>query len=182
MSDRNVMLNEDNYFVWEFNTRLKLMKKGLLDHIDAIKTPIVDNQVPELWRVNDLKAFAIILMSIGINLQSSIRNPRTASEVCNILQSFHLRRNIHNRVQKKKELLQFKLVKNGDIMHQFQNFDNLCLSMEALDDGIREDEKLAILLRSLLDEYDQISKIIGNIQEIDVLQAKEMLRREFEGL
>ena len=74
MSDPNVMLNKDNYFVWEFNTRLKLIEKGLLDHIDATKTPIADNQVPELWRVNDLMAFAIISMSIGINLQSLFRN------------------------------------------------------------------------------------------------------------
>ena len=142
MNDPTAILNEDNYFVWEFNTRLKLIKKGLLDHIDATKVPIAENQVHESWRVNDLKAFAIISMSIGNSFQSLIRNARTASEVWEILQSFHLRRNIHNRVQRKKELHQFKLVKNGNIMHHFQNFDDLCLSMEALGDGISEDEKL----------------------------------------
>nr|CCA19076.1 AlNc14C63G4528 [Albugo laibachii Nc14] len=41
--------------------------------------------------------------------------------------------------------------------------------MEALSDGVSEDEKL-------------ISKIIENVQGIDILQAKEMLRRVFEGL
>nr|CCA24687.1 putative polyprotein [Albugo laibachii Nc14]CCA26369.1 putative polyprotein [Albugo laibachii Nc14] len=121
-------------------------------------------------------------MSIGVNPQSLIRNASTASKAWEILRSFHLRRNIHNRIQKKKELHQFKLVKNGDIMHHSQNFDYLCLSMEALGDGISEDEKLVILLGSLSDEYDQISKIIGDIQGIDILQAKDMLRREFEGL
>ena len=72
MNDPTAILNEDNYFVWEFNTRLKLIKKGLLDHIDATKVPIAENQVHESWRVNDLKAFAIISMSIGISFQSFI--------------------------------------------------------------------------------------------------------------
>ena len=33
------MLRDGNYFYWEFNARMKLAKKNLLDHIDATKTP-----------------------------------------------------------------------------------------------------------------------------------------------
>ena len=36
----NEVLNEDNYFVWEFNARMKLAKKGLMEHIDATKAPM----------------------------------------------------------------------------------------------------------------------------------------------
>lgn len=38
-AEENDAFNEDNYFVWEFNARMKLAKKGLLEHIDATKTP-----------------------------------------------------------------------------------------------------------------------------------------------
>ena len=37
MAEASVVLNEDNYFAWEFNARMKLAKKGLLEHIDATK-------------------------------------------------------------------------------------------------------------------------------------------------
>ncbi|CAI5728481.1 unnamed protein product [Peronospora effusa] len=37
--DADDILREDNYFVWEFNARMKLAKKGLLEHLDAMKAP-----------------------------------------------------------------------------------------------------------------------------------------------
>ena len=42
-TNTNDILREDNYFVWEFNARMKLSKKGLLEHIDAQKTPLEGN-------------------------------------------------------------------------------------------------------------------------------------------
>ena len=42
------MLIQHNYFTWEFNTRMKLMKKGLLDRIEGVKTP--DDEIVELWK------------------------------------------------------------------------------------------------------------------------------------
>ena len=39
-----------------------------------------------------------------------------------------------------------------------------------------------ILLGSLSDEYDQIIKMVENIQDIDPFRAKEILRREYEGI
>uniref|UniRef100_A0AAV1UFB1 Polyprotein n=1 Tax=Peronospora matthiolae TaxID=2874970 RepID=A0AAV1UFB1_9STRA len=37
--DANDILREGNYFVWEFNARMRLAKKGLLEHLDAMKAP-----------------------------------------------------------------------------------------------------------------------------------------------
>ena len=53
--------------------------------------------------------------------------------------------------------------------------------MEVLSDGISE-TKSDNTAKRLSDEYDQISKIIENIRGIDILQAQEMHRREFQGL
>ena len=102
-------------------------------------------------------------MSVSVNIQSTIRNANAASEAWNILRTFHLRRNIPNRVQKKKDLYDFKLRRGGDIMDHFQKFDELCLSMEALGDVISPDEDLVFFLGSSSNEYDQITKIIENI-------------------
>nr|CCA18129.1 AlNc14C45G3685 [Albugo laibachii Nc14] len=56
------MLNQDNYFTWKFKSRMKLMKKGLLDHIDGVNA-LYDENVA-LWKVNDSTAFAIVASSI----------------------------------------------------------------------------------------------------------------------
>ena len=64
----NDVLNEDNYFAWEFNARMKLAKKGLMVHIDATKAPSEGGVNSSIWKVNDIKAFAIICTMINSSL------------------------------------------------------------------------------------------------------------------
>ena len=67
-------------------------------------------------------------------------------------------------------------------MDPILKFDELCMSMQAIGDEVPRDEQLVILLGSLSNEYDQIVKIIENMGEMDLFLAKEMLRREYEGI
>nr|CCA27375.1 AlNc14C518G12025 [Albugo laibachii Nc14] len=54
--------------------------------------------------------------------------------------------------------------------------------MQAIGDEISRDKRLVVLLGSLPEEHNQISKIIENMPCMDLFQAKEMLRREFESM
>nr|CCA25054.1 AlNc14C272G9984 [Albugo laibachii Nc14] len=147
MSDPNVLSTESNYFSWEFNTRLRLMKKGLLDFIDTTKTPCIEDQAMGLLKFNDMKAFAIISMFVSVKIQSMIRIANTASVAWEILRTFYMRKNMHNRVQK-KDLYDFNLRIGGDIMNHFRKFDELCFSMQALGDVIGPDLKLVFCLEA----------------------------------
>ena len=69
-----------------------------------------------------------------------------------------------------------------NVMEHFLKFDGLCMIMQAIGDEILHHELLGILLGSLSNEYDHIIKIVENIQDIDLFRAKEMLRREYEGI
>nr|CCA26538.1 putative polyprotein [Albugo laibachii Nc14] len=52
------LLGDNNYFTWEFNARMKQMKKGLLNHIDESESISEDRTALAIWKVNDLKALA----------------------------------------------------------------------------------------------------------------------------
>ena len=96
------MLREDNYFSWELSARMQLMRKGLLDHIDLVKTPSEDDSNAGIWKINDMKAFAIISTMMSPNLQSMVRSACNTAQEWDILENF-LRRSLHNRIQKKRE-------------------------------------------------------------------------------
>ena len=68
------------------------------------------------------------------------------------------------------------------MMDHFLKFDEMCMWMQAVGDEISQDKQLVILLGSFPEEYNQISKIIENMPCMDLLQAKKMLRREFESM
>nr|CCA19021.1 putative polyprotein [Albugo laibachii Nc14] len=124
-------LQQNNYFTWEFSTRMKLMKKGLLDHLDELKTPNSEDSAAELWKVNDLKAFAIVASSIIPDLQSMARGGNTAAEVSETLRNFFLRNSVHNRIQNRRKLHEFKMRKGGNILEHFCEFDELCMALQA---------------------------------------------------
>ena len=172
-------LREDNYFVWEFNARMKLAKKNLHDHIDVMKLP---REMDEEWKVKDVKAFAIIATMVSPNFQTMIRSATSAAEAWEILKNFFVRRNTHNRVQMRRKIHEFKMGKGSNILEHLMKFDELCSSMEAISDGMDQDEQLIVLLGSLSADYDSIVKIIENIPNIDMMQAKEMIHREYESL
>ena len=138
---------------------MKLMKKGLLHHIDKSESPSEDPAASAIWKLNNLKAFAIILMSISPSLQAVIRCTCTTSQLWEILKNFYLRSSIHNRVRNRRRLHEFRMEKSQNIMEHFMKFDELCLSMQAYGEVINMDEQLVILIGSLSYEYDPIIKI-----------------------
>lgn len=176
------MLRDGNYFYWEFNARMKLAKKSLLDHIDATKAPQANDPRVEEWKVNDLKAFAIISTMIEPRFQSMVRNAGTAAEVWETLKNFFVQRNVHNRIQLRRELHEFKMAKGGNALDHLMKFDELCQTMAAIGDTLDDSEQLVILLGSLSEDFDQIVKIMENMSGIDVFTAKEKIRREYDDL
>lgn len=176
------MLHDGNYFYWEFNARMKLAKKNLLDHLDATKAPAANDPAAEGWKVNDGKAFAIIATMIDARYQSMVRNAASAAEAWEVLKNFFVRRTIHNRVELRRQLHEFKMAKGGNVMDHLMKFDELCQSMASIGDIIDESEQLVVLLGSMSSDFDQIVKIIENMGEMDLFRAKEMIRREYDDL
>uniref|UniRef100_A0AAV1V1N1 Uncharacterized protein n=1 Tax=Peronospora matthiolae TaxID=2874970 RepID=A0AAV1V1N1_9STRA len=72
--------NDGNYFAWEFNARMKLAKKGLLNHIDATKAPRGYDANASFYKVNDIQAFANVCTMISPSLQSMVRDAATTAE------------------------------------------------------------------------------------------------------
>ena len=66
-------------------------------------------------------------------------------------------------------------------MDHFLRIDELCVSMQAVSQEISADEHLVILLGSLTREYDQMFKSIENLHGMTPFQAKDILRREYDG-
>lgn len=71
---------------------------------------------------------------------------------------------------------------DDNLMEHLLLFDDLCLRLSAVGDTLRDDERLVILLGSLSSEYDSMVRIIEARGNVDLLEAKEMLRREYESM
>nr|CCA27886.1 putative polyprotein [Albugo laibachii Nc14] len=161
---------------------MKLTKKDLLIHIDATKAPSEGDADAFTWKVNDINPFATICTMINPSLQSMVRTAHTTAIAREILKTVFLRRSIHNHVQMRRKLHEFKMKKEESVLNHFLKFDELCMSMQAIGDEVSHEEQLVILLGILSEEHEQIVKIMENKADIDLFQAKEMLSREYDGI
>ncbi|GMF39891.1 unnamed protein product [Phytophthora fragariaefolia] len=111
-----------------------------------------------------------------------IRTAKTAKEASTTLDSFFVKRTIHNRIQLWKQVHEFKMTKGEKILEHLLKFDNRAMAMNAVGETISEDEQLVILLGGLTDDFDSIIKIIENKESVNMMEAKEMLLRETDSM
>lgn len=129
-----------------------------------------------------MKAFAIVCTTIQSKFLIVLQDGAVNCTRLGDFKDLFLRQSIHKRVQRQRQLQEFKMQKGGNMMDHFLKFDEMCMSMQAIGDEVSQEKQLVILLGSLSEEYDQITKSIENLQGINLFQTKEVLRREFESM
>ncbi|KAE9035953.1 hypothetical protein PR002_g7311 [Phytophthora rubi] len=134
----------------------------------------------EEWKAADMKALAVVAKMLSPTYQSMVREAASALEAWEILRAFFVKQSLHNRVQLRKQLHEFTLSSGGDLMGHIVRFDDICSRLAAVGETMSEDEKVVILLGSLPQEYDAMVRIIEASERVTLLDAKEMLRREYE--
>ena len=169
------LLGTDNYFHWEFNMKMTLARKGLLEHILEVK---LEQEMTEDWKVKDMKAFAIIAQGIEVKHQTKIRHARTAEEAWETLRDYYNKTNLQNRVALTRRLHEFRMDEGGDMVSHLDRFDELVLSMEAVGDTMDDARQMTVLLSSLPAEYEMIVSIIENSMGVTMVDVKEKLLKE----
>ena len=180
-SGLNDILTDDNYFMWEFNARMAVARKDLLDHVLVKPEPAVLRENPG-WKVADLKALAVLVKLLSPSYQCMVRECESAIEAWEVLKTFFAKKNLHNRVQIRKELHEFVMETGTSLMDHLLKFDELCLKLRAAGDSMDDDENLVLLLESLSVENDDMMRIIEAHSNVTLLDAKAMVRREYDNL
>ncbi|KAJ0388801.1 hypothetical protein P43SY_010495 [Pythium insidiosum] len=90
-SSNNDILNDHNYFLWEFSARMALARKGLAGHVEITPEKAVALSANEMWKTADSKAMGVIAKMLSSPYQAMIRNAKLAVEAWIILQQFHVK-------------------------------------------------------------------------------------------
>ncbi|GMF37442.1 unnamed protein product [Phytophthora fragariaefolia] len=155
-SNPNEILNVTNYFLWEFSARMALARKGLQGHVTAMKPEDAAHRETEEWKAADMKALAIAAKMLSPTYQSMMGVDncfRGVGDASGIL----CEANASQSSATAKRTACVRARTRGDLIMHIVRFDDLCSRLAAVGETVSEDERLMTLL-----------------------DAKEMLRREFE--
>ncbi|DBA00144.1 TPA: hypothetical protein N0F65_000467 [Lagenidium giganteum] len=141
---------------------MTLARKDLLSRIMPKPEDAMIRQ-SKTWKAGDMNSLAVLAKRLGPVYETMIREASIAFEAWELLRTFVMKQNLHNRVQLRKQLHELEIAQGDNLMSHLMKFDDLCLRLAAVGDPLGENEKLVDLLGSLSSEL-------------------EILRREFETL
>ncbi|KAG3105952.1 hypothetical protein PI124_g11898 [Phytophthora idaei] len=174
-----VLLGSGNYFHWEYNMRMTLVRKGRLGHIMTVKP---ESEITEARLISDTKALGIIAQGVELQHQTKIRSATRAMEAWGTLRDFYNRSTLHYRVTMTRHLHDFKMEDGSTMAKNLDAFDELVVGLQMLGEPVDESRQLVVLLSSLPAEYELIASIVENAKDITLIQVKEKLLKESERL
>ncbi|KAE8962655.1 hypothetical protein PR003_g25552 [Phytophthora rubi] len=170
-----VKLVEDNYFHWEFNMRMKLSRKGLLDNTIKPEFDAMSGRSTVQWKTNDLKALGVIAGDVSLTYQVYIRGATTAADSWRMLEKQFNRNTLKNRLIVTKKLHNFKMESGTRFAVHVDQFKEIALQMETIGEPLDETRQLVLLLGSLTEEYRMISTVLENTPNMTLAYAIQAL-------
>ncbi|KAE9303583.1 hypothetical protein PR003_g21974, partial [Phytophthora rubi] len=164
---------EYNYFHWEFNMKMKLSRNGLLAHIIKPEFDALSDRSTVQWKTNDLKALGVIAGDVSLTYQVYIRG--TAADSWRMLEEQFNRNMLKNRLIGTKKLHNFKMESGTRFAVHVDQFKEIVLQMETIDEPLDETRQLVLLLGSLTDEYRMISTVLENTPNMTLAYASHAL-------
>ncbi|OWY97971.1 LOW QUALITY PROTEIN: polyprotein, partial [Phytophthora megakarya] len=174
-----VLLGSGNYFHWEYNMRMTLARKGLLSHVEVVKQ---ESEETEAWLTRDAKALGIIAQGVELQPQTKLRSVSRAMQAWSTFREYYNRTTLHNRVTLTRRLHEFKMENGSTMSKHLDAFDELVVGLQTLGEPVDEARQLVVLLSSLPAEYELISSIVENAQDVTLNDVKEKLLKEYERL
>lgn len=161
-------LNNSNYFAWKFKMQLLLAKEKSWKVIsDAAPSPVTEE-----WRNKDQLAYATIGLNVEDDQLVHIRSAKTAVEAWNSLKAYHEKNTTNSKFRLLKSVMAMRLDDGGDmethvlrINEAFQQMTDLGITMEP------DDWKVAVLLGSLPDSYDNLVTALESRPEADLTSS-----------
>lgn len=166
-----VKLNNNNYQAWQFSVKMLLIREDLWDYVSPGVSP---DPVTDLWRKGDQKAIATIALLVEDNQHFLIQNTITAKSTWEALQKYHSKATLTSKISLLKKVCN-KQYKNGDDMEKYLfEFDELFAKLGNAGKQLDEDLKVALILRSLPENFDSLCVALEARQDEDL--KLEMIR------
>ncbi|GMF22453.1 unnamed protein product [Phytophthora lilii] len=151
--ESRVLLGSANYFHWEYNMRMTLARKGLLAHVEVVKS---ENEITEAWLVSDAQELGIIAQGVELQHQTKIRAATRAMQACNTLREYYYRTTLHNRVTMTRRLHEFKMEDESTMSKHLDAFDELVVGLQTLGEPVDEARQLVVLQSAVGVQADYI--------------------------
>lgn len=165
-------LNGKNYQSWKYNIKLVLMERGLWSFIDGNEEVPPDTAtaaVRKSYRLRSDKAYSLIALSVGKNLQVHISTTTDPKIAWDTLKSQFECVSIAQVVRLNRKFYAATMNEGTDILEHLTHMTTLAEQLREMNEEISDKKFATVVLGSLPESYDNFISSL-NTQKIEELK------------
>lgn len=150
-------LNNTNYFHWKQKMELLLLKENL--HHTLTQEPpnqFADASTLTKWNSENNQARGLIGLALEDGQLIHVKNLNTAREMWFALKEIHERETITSQITTMKKLCKLQMSENEDVETHLNVISELIQQLSDMGTHVEEKWKIAILLSSMPETYDNV--------------------------
>ncbi|CAI7887741.1 unnamed protein product [Closterium sp. NIES-53] len=146
-----------NYSAWKSKFQVLMMERRLWGFFDGMEKKTDNESDITAWKKKDQKAFATLILRIGINLVSSVRMciklEASAHEAWKRLETMHVNKTLHCNILARNAFYTVKM-RAGELMHVYATrVEELGETFMDLGGTVTEEDRILTLLCGLPEEW-----------------------------
>ncbi|OMO51872.1 Zinc finger, CCHC-type [Corchorus capsularis] len=150
--------NGTNSFpMWQSTVTNLLVQQGLGDALEADKPAAMnDSKCRDIQR----KAVSTIHLSLTTEIKYNVLDVKTPKELMDKLESIYMSKSITNMLCLKRELFGLKMKVGTSLRAHLNEFNRLVTQLASVDEVMKEVDKAVLLINSLTDRYDPVTRAL----------------------
>lgn len=171
MAKENInMFNGVGFHTWQVKVKGYLMKKGLWSIITTDGENLTAPQQRER-QLKDEKALGILLTSVADEIIHHLDQATTAKQAWEILERSFGAKSKHSKISLKMQLYSLTMQHNETLSSLINRLKSICTQLSYVECIIDEEDKIALLLKALPIEYDNIVTVLKEKEPIPSLES-----------
>ncbi|KAH9763592.1 Integrase catalytic domain-containing protein [Citrus sinensis] len=181
--DLEKFTGKNDFNMWKVKMEALLIIQGLGDGLELIikkegleastsSSSLTPQQATEI----DKKARSTIILSLGDSVIREVARERTVADLWAKLEMVYMTKSLANRLYIKKRMFTLKMAEGSSLEDRIDEFNQVCDTLEIIDEGLADEGKALLLVSSLPSSYSNfVDALMYGRQTLSLDEVKAAL-------
>ncbi|KAH9801561.1 hypothetical protein KPL71_001082 [Citrus sinensis] len=181
--DLEKFTGKNDFNMWKVKMEALLIIQGLGDGLELIikkegleASTSSSSLTPQQAAKIDKKARSTIILSLGDSVIREVARERTVADLWAKLEMVYMTKSLANRLYIKKRMFTLKMAGGSSLEDRIDEFNQVCDTLEIIDDGLADEGKALLLVSSLPSSYSNfVDALMYGRQTLSLDEVKAAL-------
>ncbi|KAH9647652.1 hypothetical protein KPL70_025267 [Citrus sinensis] len=158
--DLEKFTGKNDFNMWKVKMEALLITQGLGDALEPVTKKEgkeeSSSKTPEMAAEIDKKARSTIILSLGDSVIREVAKEKTVADLWAKLEKIYMTKSLANRLYIKRRMFTLKMAEGSSLDDHIDEFNQVCNTLETIDEGLDDEGKALLLVSSLPRSYSNL--------------------------